>query len=159
MLLILGKEYCKIDSNGRFKFPVALKKQLETDDGRFVIRQSLYAECLELWTYDSFRAEVEGLQKMLNPYNKEDREMLRKLTEGNIVELDSNDRMLIPTEQKRVVAKSKEIVLQSTGKFIEIWDYEQYQEMNATTADMSTRVDKRLGKGQTTDAQDGNTVS
>ena len=159
MLLILGKEYCKIDSNGRFKFPVALKRQLETDDGRFVIRQSLYAECLELWTYDSFRAEVEGLQKMLNPYNKEDREMLRKLTEGNIVELDSNDRMLIPTEQKRVVAKSKEIVLQSTGKFIEIWDYEQYQEMNATTADMSTRVDKRLGKGQTTDAQDGNTVS
>lgn len=159
MLLILGKEYCKIDSNGRFKFPVALKRQLETDDGRFVIRQSLYAECLELWTYDSFRAEVEGLQKMLNPYNKEDREMLRKLTEGNIVELDSNDRMLIPTEQKRVVAKSKEIVLQSTGKFIEIWDYEQYQEMNATTADMSTRVDKRLGKGQTTEAQDGNTVS
>ena len=159
MLLILGKEYCKIDSNGRFKFPVALKRQLETDDGRFVIRQSLYAECLELWTYDSFRAEVEGLQKMLNPYNKEDREMLRKLTEGNIVELDSNDRMLIPTEQKRVVAKSKEIVLQSTGKFIEIWDYEQYQEMNATTADMSTRVDKRLGKGQTTEAQDGNTIS
>ncbi len=159
MLLILGKEYCKIDSNGRFKFPVALKRQLETDDGRFVIRQSLYAECLELWTYDSFRAEVERLQKMLNPYNKEDREMLRKLTEGNIVELDTNDRMLIPTEQKRVVAKSKEIVLQSTGKFIEIWDYDQYQEMNAKTADMSSRVDARLGKGLTIEAQDGETVS
>jgi len=159
MLLILGKEYCKIDSNGRFKFPVALKRQLETDDGRFVIRQSLYAECLELWTYDSFRAEVEGLQKMLNPYNKEDREMLRKLTEGNIVELDSNDRLLIPTEQKLVVAKSKEIVLQSTGKFIEIWDYDLYQEMNARTADMSTRVDVRLGKEKTIEAQNGNTVS
>lgn len=159
MLLILGKEYCKIDSNGRFKFPVALKRQLETDDGRFVIRQSIFAECLELWTYDSFRAEVEGLQKMLNPYNKEDYELLSKLTNGNIVELDSNDRMLIPTEQKRVVAKSKEIVLQSTGKFIEIWDYDLYQEMNNQKADIAARVDARLGKGQTIEAQDGNAVS
>ena len=159
MLLILGKEYCKIDSNGRFKFPVALKRQLETDDGRFVIRQSLYAKCLELWTYESFRAEVEGLQKMLSPYNKEDREMLRKLTEGNIVELDSNDRMLIPTEQKSVLQKSKEIVLQSTGKFIEIWDYDQYQEMNAQTADMSERVDARLGNGSTIEAHDGKDIS
>lgn len=159
MLLILGKEYCKIDSNGRFKFPVALKRQLETDDGRFVIRQSLYAKCLELWTYESFRAEVEGLQKMLNPYNKEDREMLRKLTEGNIVELDSNDRMLIPTEQKSVLQRSKEIVLQSTGKFIEIWDYDQYQEMNAQTADMSERVDARLGNGSTIEAHDGKDIS
>ena len=89
MALILGKEYCKVDSNGRFKFPIALKRQLETEDGRFVIRQSIYAECLELWTYASFREEVEKLQEKLNPYRREDRELLRKLTEGNIIELDS----------------------------------------------------------------------
>lgn len=156
MLLIIGKEYCKIDSNGRFKFPVALKKQLETDDNRFVIRQSIYAKCLELWTYESFSAEVEELQKMLNPYNKGDREILRNLTDGNIVELDSNDRMLIPTEQKSVLQKSKEIVLQSTGKFIEIWDRDLYQEMNAQTANMSDRVDARLGNGTLVEAHDGN---
>ena len=155
MALMLGKEYCKIDSNGRFKFPVALKKQLETDDNRFVIRQSIYAKCLELWTYESFSAEVEGLQKMLNPYNKGDREILRNLTDGNIVELDSNDRLLIPTEQKSVLQKSKEIVLQSTGKFIEIWDRDLYQEMNAQTANMSDRVDARLGNGTLVEAHDG----
>ena len=98
MALILGKEYCKVDSNGRFKFPIALKRQLETEDGRFVIRQSFYAECLELWTYASFREEVEKLQEKLNPYRREDRELLRKLTEGNIIELDSNDRLLVPAE-------------------------------------------------------------
>ena len=78
MALILGKEYCKVDSNGRFKFPIALKRQLESEDGRFVIRQSIYAECLELWTYASFREEVEKLQERLNPYRREDRELLRK---------------------------------------------------------------------------------
>ena len=159
MLLIIGKEYCKIDSNGRFKFPVALKRQLDTDDGRFVVRRGLYANCLELWTYESFKAEVEGLQKRLNPYNREDVEMFRKLNESSIVELDSSDRMLIPAEHKGVLQNSKEIVLQSMGRFIEIWDYDQYQEMNTRTADMMDKVDARLGRGTSIDAQDDNRIS
>lgn len=145
MALILGKEYCKVDSNGRFKFPIALKKQLETEDGRFVIRQSVYAECLELWTYASFREEVEKLQMQLNPYRREDRELLRKLTEGNIIELDSNDRLLIPAEQKHVVAKAKEIVLQSTGKFIELWDREAYDKMSSASTDFALKAEELLG--------------
>jgi len=146
MALILGKEYCKVDTNGRFKFPIALKRQLETEDGRFVIRQSIYAECLELWTYASFRDEVEHLQKMLNPYRREDRELLRKLTDGNVIELDSNDRLLIPPEQKGAVAGAKEVVLQSTGKFIELWDRKAYDRMNSTTGDFAQRAEALLGQ-------------
>lgn len=146
MALILGKEYCKVDSNGRFKFPIALKRQLETEDGRFVIRQSIYAECLELWTYASFREEVEKLQGKLNSYRREDRDLLRKLTEGNIIELDTNDRLLVPAEQKHVIAKAKEIVLQSTGKFIELWDRETYDKMNAIGGDFAQRAEQLLGQ-------------
>ena len=144
MALILGKEYCKVDSNGRFKFPIALKRQLETEDGRFVIRQSVYAECLELWTYASFREEVEKLQERLHPYRREDRELLRKLTEGNIIELDSNDRLLVPAEQKALVAKAKELVLQSTGKFIEVWDRQAYDRMNNQRDDFAARAERVL---------------
>ena len=145
MALILGKEYCKVDSNGRFKFPIALKRQLEAEDGRFVIRRSVYAECLELWTYASFRDEVEKLQGLLNPYRQEDREVLRKLTEGNIIELDSNDRLLVPAEQKHVIAKAKEIVLQSTGKFIELWGRETYEKMNQSSRDFAAKAEALLG--------------
>ena len=151
MALILGKEYCKVDSNGRFKFPIALKRQLEADapteqaDGRFVIRRSIYAECLELWTYASFREEVEKLQAMLNPYRREDRDLLRKLTEGNIIELDTNDRLLIPAEQKAVVAGAKEVVLQSTGKFIELWDRKTYDKMDNEGGDYALRAEELLG--------------
>ena len=145
MALILGKEYCKVDSNGRFKFPIALKRQLETEDGRFVIRQSVYAECLELWTYASFREEVEKLQALLNPYRREERDVLRKLTEGNVVELDTNDRLLVPAEQKHVIATAKEIVLQSTGKFIEIWDRAAYDRMNNAGFDFAVKAESLLG--------------
>ena len=146
MALILGKEYCKVDSNGRFKFPIALKRQLETEDGRFVIRESVYAECLELWTYASFREEVEKLQGMLNPYRREERDILRKLTEGNVVELDSNDRLLVPAEQKHLIASAKEIVLQSTGKFIELWDRKAYDKMDNEGGDYAQRAEELLGQ-------------
>ncbi|MCR4659372.1 MAG: hypothetical protein K5650_03650 [Bacteroidales bacterium] len=145
MALIIGKEYCKVDPNGRFKFPIALKRQLEDTDDRFVIRQSVYAQCLELWTYSSFHAEVENLQKRLNPYNADHRRVLRKLTEGNIIELDSSDRLLIPSEQKGVIGKAKQIVLQSTGKYIEIWDYDTYQTMNANGGDFAALAAECLG--------------
>ena len=100
MALILGKEYCKVDSNGRFKFPIALKRQLETEDNRFVVRQSVNAGCLELWPYTSFVAEVEELQKKLNLYNIEDNNIIRRLTRATVVELDASDRMLVPPERK-----------------------------------------------------------
>ena len=146
MALILGTEYCKVDSNGRFKFPIALKRQLETEDSRFVIRQSVNAECLELWPYASFQVEVGELQKMLNPYSIRDNQIMRKLTRANLVEMDSTDRLLIPPERKSVIGDAKEIVLQSTGKCIEIWNRQAYDKMNQETTDFASIVDKRLGE-------------
>ena len=145
MSLLLGIEYCKLDTNGRFKFPIALKRQLESSDCRFVIRPSIYAECLELWPYDCFEAEIAQLQKELNPYAIEDRKLLRKLSAGNVVEMGSNDRIVIPNEQRDRIKKSKDLVLQSTGKFIEIWDYDTYRRMNEEETDLAARIDKRLG--------------
>ena len=124
---------------------------MEGEDNRFVIRQSVFAQCLELWTYASFKEEVENLQQRLNPFRREHRDLLRKLTEGNIIELDSNDRLLVPPEQKPLIAKAKELVLQSTGKFIELWDREAYDKMNTTGGDFALRAEELLG--QTTDAE------
>ena len=146
MALILGTEYCKVDSNGRFKFPIALKRQLETEDCRFVIRREFTSECLELWTFASFQEEVEVLQKMLKPYNIQDRRIMQQLTRANLVEMDSNDRLLIPPEQKSVLGEAKEIVLQSTGKYIEIWERSAYDKMNDSITDLASIVDKRLGE-------------
>lgn len=146
MALILGTEYCKIDSNGRFKFPIAFKKQLETSDSRFVIRQGFTAECLELWTYDSFQIEVEQLSKKLNNFNIRDRQIMRQMTRANIVELDSNDRLMVPPERKSVLGEAKEIVLQSTGKCIEIWERNAYDKMNDEITDFASMVDQRLGE-------------
>lgn len=146
MSLIIGTEYCKLDTNGRFKFPIALKRQLGSEDARFVIRCSTYDDCLELWTYESFQMEVERVQKKLNPYSIEDRRLLRELTKGNLIELDANDRMLIPSEQRSCLKGSKDIVLQSVGNYIEIWDYDKYQKLNDGGSVMAHLINDRLAE-------------
>mgnify|MGYP003290757102 CR=1 FL=1 len=146
MSLILGTEYCKLDSNGRFKLPIAIKRQLEGEDCRFVVRASNFAECLELWTYASFTAEIEKLKQKLNPYSIEDRKLLRTFSAGNIIELDSNDRLVIPVEQKAQLKAGKEIVLQSVGDWLEIWDSEIYRrEMTLDATDVAEKANARLG--------------
>lgn len=143
MALLLGKEYCKVDVNGRFRFPIALKKQLEGEDYRFFVRESIVARCLELWPYASFKEEVSFLQSRLHTYDDEARELLRRLSGGTPVGLDASDRMMVPPEQRAVVEGAKEIVLQAAGKFIEIWDRRTYDSMNRPNSEYAEMA-KRL---------------
>ncbi|MDE6308142.1 MAG: hypothetical protein K2L79_04975, partial [Bacteroidales bacterium] len=95
MSILVGKEFCKVDPAGRFKFPSALKKLLTpVIEQGFVIRESIFDECLELYPRKEFEAEIETKIAKLNPYNRNDRLLIRKLSEGNPVELDANDRLL-----------------------------------------------------------------
>ena len=147
MSLILGTEYCKIDSNGRFKFPIAFKKQLGSNDCTFVIRQKFTGECLELWTESSFQEEMNELKKELNPRNTDDIRIMRQVTRVNVVPLDSNDRMLIPPERKSTIGDAKEIVLQANGSFIEIWERSAYDKMNEEEMkDLVSIVNKRFAR-------------
>ena len=141
------------NKKGRLNSQFPQKRQLENEECPFVLPSSLYGECLELWPYDSFEAEIAQLQKELNPYSIEDRKLLRKLSAGNIVEMDTNDRIVIPTVQRGRIKTSKDLVLQSTGKFIEIWDHDTYCRMNEEESDFAERIDQRLGKAEPSAAQ------
>ncbi|MCQ2273852.1 MAG: division/cell wall cluster transcriptional repressor MraZ [Bacteroidales bacterium] len=83
---------------------------------------------------------------MLNPYSIKDQQIIRQMTRANVVELDSNDRLMVPPERKSVIGDAKEIVLQSTGECIEIWERKAYDEMNNEIVDFASMVDKRLGE-------------
>lgn len=156
MAILVGKEYCKVDPAGRFKFPAALKKLLlPVIDAGFVIRESIFDDCLELYPRQEFEAEVSDKIAKLNPYNKTDRLLIRKLSEGNPVELDGGDRLLIPSDQKKAKRINKEIVLISKVNIIEIWDVEVYNELNKQDFDFAELAAQRLG--QITDSSNINT--
>ena len=146
MNILIGKEYCKVDTNGRFKFPSAHKKLLSAilEEG-FIIRESVFDMCLELWPRKEFERETGEIISKLNPYNPKDRLIIRKLSEGNPVELDANDRILIPNDQKKSKKIDKDIVLIPKVNLIEIWDVSAYETLNKSTTDLATLISERLG--------------
>ena len=147
MLKIIGKDYCTVDSNGRFKFPSSLKKQLiSVIDNGFVIRESIYGNYLELYPMDVWEDEIEKIRKKLNPYNPKDIILIRKLSEGNKVELDNNDRLLIPGDQKKAKSINKDIILVSRINIFEIWDVDKYNEVNNSTMDYVAYANERIGQ-------------
>ena len=145
MSSIVGVEFCKADSNGRFKLPVALKKQIIAgDDLRFVIRKSIYGQYLELFTYSDFQKEVERLQENLNPYNPNAKRLFRRLTQANIIELDGNDRLLIPVEQRTTANIDKDLVVVASGKYMEIWDAKTYNAIDNDDFDYVASAEQLL---------------
>ncbi|MCQ2326716.1 MAG: hypothetical protein MJZ71_04060 [Bacteroidales bacterium] len=146
MSLIVGVEYCKTDANGRFKLPVAFIKQLDlSSDNRFFIRRSIYNAYLELFTYASFQEEVKKLQDKLNPYDPEAKRLYRRYIEGNMLELDSADRLNIPGSLRQDANIDKEIVVVGSGDFIEIWDSATYKNIDNDNFDYKAVAKALLG--------------
>ena len=100
---------------------------------------------MELFTYSDFQKEVERLQANLNPYNPDAKRLFRRLTQANIIELDANDRILIPVEQRATVSIDKDIVVVASGKYMEIWDAKTYNEIDNDNFDYVASAEMLLG--------------
>ena len=64
----------------------------------------------------------------LNRFVKKNNDFIRKFTAGiKLVELDGNDRLLIPKDLYVFAGISKEIVILASLNIIEIWDKDKYE--------------------------------
>jgi MraZ protein len=116
-----------------------------------VIRNSIYNPCLELFTYSSFLSEVKKLQEKLNPYDPKAKRLYRKFTQANIIEIDSFDRILIPSSQRQDVKIEKDIVVVASGKFMEIWDATTYKNIDNDNFDYEKAAMDLLGDNNQND--------
>lgn len=106
----------------------SLKKQLvATIKGGFVLKRSVFQPCLELYPMNEWNLMMEKINQ-LNRFNKKNNDFIRRFTAGvKIVELDGNDRLLIPKDLCVFAGISKDIVLSSAVNIIEIWDKDKYE--------------------------------
>ena len=62
-------------------------------------------------------------------YDKDNLNFIRKFTAGlRQIEIDATGRLLIPKNLGKMVGITKEVVLASMGKYLEIWDKDLYEE-------------------------------
>lgn len=128
MLNIIGTYECKVDAKGRLMFPVAYKIQLEqTISQGFVIKRSIFRNCLELYPMPEWNMESARINK-LNRFRKKNVDFIRKFMAGvKTVELDAAGRLLIPKDLIKFAAIGKDVVLASVVNKIEIWDKAEYE--------------------------------
>jgi len=138
---------CKVDSKGRVMLPAGLKKELTPvlNEG-FVIKKSVFYNCLELYPRSEWNEEMAGVDK-LNRFVKKNVDFIRRFMAGvKPVELDNNGRFLIPKDLLGFASISKEIVMTSQINKIEIWDKTSYENvLGDNSVDFGTLAEDVMG--------------
>ena len=153
---IIGTYECKADVKGRVMFPAALKKQLKKVIGEgFVIKRSVFNQCLEIHPMNEWN-EVVGQLNKLNRFMKKNNEFIRSYMAGlKVVEVDGSGRFLIPKDLLAFAGLEKRIVLSSSVNMIEIWDKKRYElSVSETLKDFGNLAEDVMGN-QSVDGSDG----
>lgn len=148
-LFINGTHECKIDSKGRVLLPSGLKKQLTEglSDG-FVLKRSVFHKCLELYPMKEWNKEIAGINK-LNRFVKKNVEFIRRFMAGvKMIELDAQDRFLVPKDLIEFATLNKNLVLSSAVNKIEVWDKNLYEESLDSVDDFGALAEEVMGNIQ-----------
>lgn len=136
MTNLIGVFDLKVDSKGRFILPASLRKQLsDNPEGGFVMKRSIFNQCIELFPFSTWQKEAEQVGK-LNRFVKKNNDFIRMFMSGSRqLNIDEAGRLLIPRDLMLFSNIEKDIVLASAIDRIEIWSKDAYEAFVATGSD------------------------
>lgn len=131
MVTFIGEYTSKVDDRGRLVFPAPLKNALPPgSDLRFVIKKSLFAPCLEMYTFEEWEKQSGSVKDSLDlTFNKTHAMFWREyMRDRDIVEPDSKlGRISISRKLLDSIGVNKEVVFSGNDFKIEIWAAEEYE--------------------------------
>lgn len=129
MIRFIGEYKAKVDDRGRLILPSAFKGQVNDEpDKRFVVKKSLFANCLEMYTFAEWERRSEEVRGKLNFFNPSHAAFWREFMRGTAeVEPDAKlGRILIPSELLGGIGVEKEVVFFGSNHMIELWAKESF---------------------------------
>ncbi len=133
MTHIIGQHDCKADSKGRVLLPISLKNQLlpVLKEG-FVIKRSVFQQCLELYPKQEFDVLMQKVMKKSKINRKYDA-FVRNFVAGmkEVVIDGDTGRLQIPKNLVEYAKIDKEVVLNAVFDKIEIWNKDMYEKVLA----------------------------
>ena len=126
MNALTGQYEVKVDGKGRLRLPTDLLRQIPDDTRtKYVLNKGL-DNCLRLYPINQWNTITQELNK-LSYFQTKEREFLRYFYQAATqVELDSNDRVLIPKRLTDAANIKDEVVILAYGDVIEIWSSNVY---------------------------------
>lgn len=143
----IGNIDAKVDVKGRVFIPAAFRKILQTTgDARLVLRKDIYQECLILYPGNAWEEELSYLRSKLNKYNEEEQQIYRQfIWDSEVLEMDSNGRILIPRRYKEMIDISSQVRFVGMDNTIEIWNRNKTEKSLMAPEVFKESVRKYLG--------------
>ncbi len=130
-----GQYEHSIDAKGRVAFPAKLRKSLNPSaQERFTIVRG-QEPCLYLYPEDEW-AHVEERLSQINNFTKKGRLAKRNfLRYAEDVSLDKQNRIALPSDLTEYADISEKAVFLGMGEYIEVWDPQKLDEVDAALDD------------------------
>ena len=127
-----GHSICSLDAKSRLILPAKFRKYIKPEaDNKLILTRGM-DECLLVYPLDEWEKVKSGLLNY-NPFNAEQRSFIRTFLElVNECELDSQNRILIPTQLMNFAKLKKEVVVLGLLDKMEIWDPEVKERYNSS---------------------------
>lgn len=138
MVTFIGEYTSKVDDKGRLVLPSPLKNAVPSGgDLRFVIKKSLYDNCLEMWSYSEWERESDKLRESLDFFNPDHVKFWREyMRNRDVVEPDAKlGRISISRNLLDAIGIDKEVVFFGVDFKIEIWAKENFAASAITNED------------------------
>ncbi len=148
MINFIGEYTAKVDDKGRLVFPSAFKAICGEDlRNGFVVKKTLFANCLEMYTYESWEKESEAVRSRLNLFNRDDERFWRAYTSNRsfVVPDEKIGRISIPKALLESVGITREAVFCGRDFKIEIWARENLDGTALSEEDYVALAEKTLG--------------
>ena len=148
MINFIGEYKAKVDDKGRLVFPAAFKAICgDSIKQGFVVKKTLFANCLEMYTYESWEKESEAVRSRLNLFNRDDERFWRAYTSNRtyVVPDEKLGRISIPKALLDSVGIEKEAVFCGRDFKIEIWAKESLDKTSLPEDDIAALAEKTLG--------------
>lgn len=148
MIRFIG-EYCvRVDDKGRIILPAPFKALFGKEEKPvFVVKKDIYANCLQMLTFQEWEKESEEVRQRLNLFNREHARFWREYMRGRaLVEPDGKiGRISIPKSILSGIGVTKEVIFAGNNHMIEIWARENYENEKMAQSDIIALTEKILG--------------
>jgi len=138
MVTFMGTYRSKVDDKGRIVFPAPFKGSIPAgSDMRFVIKKSIYSDCLDMYSYEEWEKESGKIRESLDFFNPDHvlfwREYMRDCV---VVEPDPKlGRISIPGYLLDAIGVQKEVAFLGINFKIEIWAGEKFDSARVSRED------------------------
>jgi MraZ protein len=142
----IGTIRAKADAKGRVFVPATFRKILQSSgETCLVLRKDIYQDCLVLFPETIWKEELKKLQERLNQWDEEEQHLFRQFSIlVEVLEIDSNGRILIPKDYLRMASISDTVCFVGMNKVIELWSPDLLVNSMMNAEELKNRVRKFL---------------